>query len=242
MKKKKTVNQLITERMIERIQSTGLLPWKQPWATPNHIPRNLISQKNYRGINAFLLHSLGYLSPCWLTMKQANTVGGNVRKGEKATPVVFWKFVERDELQDGTRKPYALLRYYNVFNVEQCDGIPENKLPDLPEPRTVSTLDIAEQILEAMPQKPVIHHRGSRAFYTPLTDEIQIPKQQQFNGDPQYYATLFHELTHATGHEKRLARKEIMKLTMHGDHDYSNEELVAEMGAAFLCGHCGILP
>jgi len=240
--KRKDINQLITDRIIERIESTGLLPWKQPWASPNHVPKNLISQKNYRGINAFLLHSLGYANPCWLTMKQANTLGGKVRKGEKATPVVFWKFVERDELQDGTRKPYALLRYYNVFNAEQCDGIPENKLPALPVPRSLSMLPVAEEIIAAMPSRPVIRHQGTRAFYAPLIDEIHIPKQKQFNSDSGYYATLFHELIHSTGHEKRLARKEITKLTMPREPDYSREELVAELGAAFLCGHCGVLP
>ncbi len=240
--KKKTVNQLITDRIIERIESSGTLPWKQPWAMPEHVPHNLLSKKNYRGINAFLLHSLGYINPCWLTMKQANTIGAKVRKGEKATPVVFWKFMKREKQEDGTDKPYVILRYYNVFNAEQCDGIPSKRLPELPESRETSNLVTAEKLIRNMPQRPVIHHRGSRAFYTPLTDEIQLPKQQQFTGDASYYVTLFHELVHATGHEKRLGRKEITKLTLRGDHDYSKEELVAEMGAAFLCGHCGILP
>ena len=238
---KKTVNQMITERIIERIESTGTLPWKKPWKTSNQIPHNLISHKAYRGINAFLLHALGYTSPCWLTMRQTNGLGGKVRRGEKATPVVFWKFIERDEL-DGTSKPYALLRYYNVFNTEQCDGLPEKKLPEIAEERSIERVDVAEEIIREMTHKPEILHKGSRAFYRPATDTVQVPRQEVFNGDAEYYATLFHELVHSTGHESRLARKEMLKVVARGDHDYSNEELVAEMGAAFLCGHCGILP
>jgi antirestriction protein ArdC len=241
---RKDINQMITDRIIERIKTTGLLPWKKPWKSPNEVPRSLITHKPYRGINAFLLHAMGYVSPCWLTMNQVNALGGKIRKGEHACPVVFWKFF--DEVADvpdtpGPAKRYALLRYYSVFNTEQCEGLPVNKLPVIGAAEPFCRLDEAERLVQEMPDRPDIRHDSRRASYNPLGDLVRVPPRHLFTHAAGYYEALFHELTHSTGHSKRLNRKGLMEMQAFGSDAYSQEELVAEMGSAFLCGHCGIL-
>ncbi len=239
------INEMITQRMIERIQATGAIPWHKPWASQQARPQNLISRKPYRGVNAFLLHMMGYAQPFFLTMKQVNELGGRVRKGEKAVPVIFWKMVEHkaEEVSEEGQKAYIVLRYYQVFNVAQCDGIPEGKVPQLEAPdRETNPIAEAEQLVAGMPNRPEIKYGRSYAAYSPLGDEVRMPAPELFLSDEAFYSTLFHELTHSTGHQSRLARKGITDLNRFGSHEYSKEELVAEMGASFLCGHCGILP
>ena len=236
------INEMITERMIERIQTTGELPWHKPWVSQDARPQNLISRKPYRGVNTFLLHMMGYAQPFFLTMKQVNGLGGHVRKGEKSMPVIFWKFVDADK-KDPESKSYAILRYYHVFNVAQCDGIPEGKVPELETPdREINPITDAEKLVADMPNRPEIKYGRSYAAYSPLGDEVRMPSPEMFLSDEAFYSTLFHELTHSTGHKSRLARKGITEVNRFRSHEYSKEELVAEMGAAFLCGHCGILP
>lgn len=236
------INEMITERMIERIQATGELPWHKPWVSQDARPQNLISRKPYRGVNAFLLHIMGYAQPFFLTMKQVNGLGGRVRKGEKSIPVIFWKFVEADK-DDPESKGYAVLRYYLVFNIAQCDGIPEKKIPQLELPdREIHSIADAEQLVADMPNRPEIKYGRSYAAYSPLGDEVRLPNPEMFLTDEAFYSTLFHELVHSTGHKSRLARKGIVEVNRFRSHEYSKEELVAEMGATFLCGHCGILP
>lgn len=245
MNTKNKINEMITQRMIERIQATGSLPWRKPWVSSGARPQNLFSRKPYRGVNAFLLHMMGYAQPFFLTMKQANELGGRIRKGEKAVPVVFWKMVEHDaeKRPDEEQKSYVVLRYYHVFNVAQCDGLPEDKIPKLETPdREVNPIEAAELLVADMPNRPELKYGRSYAAYSPLGDEVRMPSPEMFLSDEAFYSTLFHELVHSTGHSSRLARKGVTDLNRFGSHEYSKEELVAEMGAAFLCGHCGILP
>lgn len=172
---------------------------------------------------------------------------GGVRKGEKGFPVVFWKRLPKTDKATGKPvlnskgKPEMVLflRYYTVFNLEQCEGIKWEK----PAASVVPFEPLAEaaRIVAEMPDAPEIRHGGARACYAPALDLVQMPKQETFNGAPEYYNTLFHELTHATGHAKRLDRKGITEIAAFGSDTYSREELVAEMGAAFLSGHAGIL-
>jgi antirestriction protein ArdC len=241
---RKDINRMITDRIIERIKTTGTLPWKKPWKSPEEAPRNRITRKPYRGVNAFLLHAMGYASPCWLTMNQVNALGGKVRRGEHACPVVFWKFF--DEVADSPAstepdKRYALLRYYRVFNTEQCEGLPANRLSVTATQETFSRLDEAKRLVQEMPDPPEIRHDSRRAGYSPLQDRIRMPPRACFTNEAGYYEALFHELTHSTGHSKRLNRKGLMDRQPFGSDAYSQEELVAEMGSAFLCGQCGIL-
>jgi antirestriction protein ArdC len=206
----------------------------------------LVSKKEYRGVNLFLLSCSPYGSPYWLTFKQAQERGCHIRKGEKATMVVFWKMLDRfgvgeaDEAEvDGgehTRNgKIPLLRYYNVFNWCQTEGIPE---PPKQEVVNIFTpIEKAEQIVEGMPLRPEILHGGNVASYSVRWDRIKMPEKHTFNSSEEYYCTLLHELSHATGHEKRLARKSLTEVAGFGSHEYSKEELVAEMSAAFLCWH-----
>jgi len=235
------VYQLVTDRIIEKLES-GCVPWKMPWSSD--APKNLISGKSYRGINVFMLGSLGYMSPYWLTFKQAQSLGGSVTKGEKGTPVVFWKTwktMETDpDSQKTEKKSRFVLRYYSVFNIEQC-ALPAEEIPQ--EDPTIQHFDPipnCERVVKQWIDKPEIQHNGARACYSPELDYVNIPAPELFDTSQAYYTTLFHEFTHSTGHQSRLDRKGITEPIGFGSNSYSKEELVAEMGAAFLSGHCGI--
>jgi antirestriction protein ArdC len=241
------VYRIITERVLALLEQ-GTIPWQKPWSTSagDCLPRNLASRKPYRGVNVFLLHAMGYGNPYWLTFKQAQALGGNVRKGERATPVVFWKWLDVDE-HDAQGKPQKervpMLRYYSVFNATQCDGIP-TPLPEGAR-REHTPIETAERIVASMPKRPAIAHGGDRASYSPAFDRVSMPQAETFSTAQHYYSVLFHELTHSTGHESRLNRKGVAgsdgEWSAFGSTPYAKEELVAEMGAAFLCGQAGIV-
>jgi antirestriction protein ArdC len=228
------VYSIVTEQILKQLES-GVAPWHRPWST--HIPKNLVSGRGYRGINVFLLASNGYGSPYWLTYKQATERGGHVRKGEHGSKVVFWKIGTREvENADGEtdERKSILLRYYTVFNVEQCEGIASpNAGP------AVNPIEECERIVGQMPNLPAMEQDG-RAWYRPSTDTVGMPSRTAFNTSEEYYSTLFHELTHSTGHSNRVGRDGIEKLNTFGSESYSKEELIAEMGAAMLCGVAGI--
>jgi antirestriction protein ArdC len=229
-----SVYSIVTEQILKQLES-GVAPWQRPWKT--QVPKNLASGRGYRGINVFLLSSSGYGSPYWLTYKQATERGGHVRKGEHGTKVVFWKIGTRDvENADGetNEKTSVLLRYYTVFNVEQCEGI---AAPDAE--RVVNPIEECDRIVRQMPNPPPMEQDG-RAWYRPSTDTVGMPSRNAFNSAEEFYSTLFHELTHSTGHTKRIGRDGIEKLNTFGSESYSKEELIAEMGAAMLCGVAGI--
>lgn len=232
---KKDVYQIVTDRIIQLLES-GTVPWHRPWKGGNDAPRNLITRKPYRGINFFLLSAAGFVSPFWLTFRQIEMRGGRVRKGEKSFPVVFWKIFEEDD--NGEKKKIPFLRYHRVFNVAQCEGIETPVSPGLP--KKFNPIERCEQVVAEMPKCPVIEHGLGRACYWPTLDRINMPEARLFESSEAYYSTLFHELTHSTGHVFRLNRKEITDPIRFGSDPYSREELVAEMGATFLCGQCEI--
>lgn len=238
--------QVITDRIAGLLEQT-VVPWQKPWHGGEMVPKNLISKKEYRGVNVFLLHAMMYESPFWLTFNQAKELGGHVKKGERACPVVFWKWIEVEALGEPTgRKTVPFLRYYNVFNVSQCDDIPKDKTPSLSgKQREHSPIEEAQRIVAAMPKRPEIRHGGDRACYWPSLDRVDIPKPETFRTGQDYYSVLFHELTHSTGHESRLNRKGVTgtdgQWSAFGSAPYAREELVAEMGAAFLAGHAGVV-
>ena len=240
------VYEIITEQIIKRLEA-GTVPWHCPWGGRNSMPRNAVSQAEYRGINSFILHQLrlngGYESRYWLTFKQAKDRGGHVRKGEKSTPVIFWKWYDREEKNNSgepTKQRLPVLRYYSVFNADQCEGVTVPK--DNSESHEWEPLTACEQIVERMPDCPEIREGGVVAGYVPAEDVVRMPLRSRFPSAEGFYASLFHELTHATGHETRLNRRPSTDTRTFGDDAYSREELVAEMGAAFLCGHAGITP
>lgn len=235
------VYEIVTDRIVKSLES-GVVPWRTPWHTS--APKNLNSKKAYRGVNVFLLGAMRYTTPWWLTYKQATAMGGQVRKGEHGAPVVFWKVYDNKPGEqytaDGKRKPKRfVLRYYTVFNVSQCDGI---EAPVENEVRPFTPLEAAERIVTKYIGKgPRVEHGGDRAAYMPGADVIHMPPREAFHSPEAYYSTRFHEMVHSTGHPDRLNRDGIAKFDGFATHNYSFEELVAECGAAFLCGEAGIL-
>jgi len=236
------VEEIITARIIEKLEA-GTVPWHRPWSGAD-MPKNLISKKEYRGINVFILSAMGFGSPYWISFKQAQELGGNVRKGEKGCPVVFWKWLESAETDENGQQRKAshpILRYYTVFNVLQIDGIDETKIPALAQKYNErERITVCENVVDNMPKRPEIIFDYAGAFFRPATDTVNMPKIETFDSSEEYYSTLFHELTHSTGHETRLNRRGSDVPRHFGDKEYSKEELIAEMGAAFLCGHCQI--
>jgi antirestriction protein ArdC len=233
---KNKVYERITERIITLL-TQGTVPWHKPWKARTGLPRNLVSQKPYRGINVFLLLAMSYESPLWLTFRQTSQLGGAVRKGEKACPVVFWKQLKIEDKESGETERIPLLRYYHVFNAAQCDGL---KLTSAPVETNGNGISKPEEIVANMPQPPTVKHGMTRAYYSPPDDCVGLPARERFDTGESYYATLFHELVHATGHEIRLKRATLTESAGFGSNPYCKEELIAEMGAAFLCGQAEI--
>jgi len=228
----------ITGQIITLLEQ-GTVPWHKPWKASTGWPRNLVTNKPYRGINLLLLHCMSYESPFWLTCRQANMLGGTVRKGEKACPVVFWKRLKVEEKEASEKRQIPLLRYYHVFNLAQCEGI-KNGHSTAPNGAEPVLSPKPENIVANMPQRPPIKDGFTRAFYSLREDCIGMPERARFEGSEQYCATLFHELVHATGHETRLNRSTLTDQSGFGSDPYCKEELIAEIGAAFLCGHAEI--
>ena len=237
---KKSVYEIITEEILD-IMGQGIIPWRKPWSAQG-AHRNFISGAQYRGVNVFLLSCSCYSSPWWITYNQAKKKGGSVRKGEKGRRVVFWKWlVNRSEnpvTGEIEEKKVPMLRYYTVFNLEQVEGI---EAPEDPEKEIINPIEAAEDIVSGMPSPPA-RQTGDKAAYFPALDKITIPNIQDFLSSEEFYSTLFHELAHSTGHHSRLNRNGITGENFFGSHNYSKEELVAEMTAAFLCGEANILP
>jgi len=236
------VYEIITTKIIEQLEA-GVVPWCKPWSAKP--PANLLSQKEYRGLNTFLLGSQGYASRYWLTFNQAKKLGGYIRKGEKSSLVVFWNIgeertiVNRETGAERKSKP-ILLRYYSVFNLTQTEGIAEKLGLDKQTP-VVPSISDCEAIVSRMPNPPA-REQSARAFYRPANDSVGMPARELFSSPEAFYATLFHELTHSTGHTSRIGREGIEQLNTFGSESYSREELIAEMGAAMLCGVTGISP
>jgi antirestriction protein ArdC len=240
-----TVPRLVTERMIAALRR-GTVPWHKPWQAGAGRPRSMSTGQPYRGVNVFLLGMTaaeeGYGSPFWGTYRQIGDLGGQVRKGEQSTLVVFWKRVQiehRDpQTGDPTIKQLPVLRYYRVFNAAQADHLPERCYPapgehtEIAEPQAV-----LDGYLAGGPK--LVHAAGDRADYHPATDTIRLPPRAQFRTAEGYYATAFHEAGHSTGHPARLNRPGIAAFDHFGSERYAREELVAQMTSAILCAQTG---
>lgn len=227
----------VTETIIAALEEGNVI-WQKPWKSLK--PCNAITGKPYRGINPFLLHlgGMNYSDHRWVTYKQALELGGNVKKGEKGTWIVFSSpTIKKNDAGEVTGK-YWLMRAYTVFNVEQCENLA--KLPVLEDNnKELGTDDTAEALWNQYLDKPEVLW-GSEAFYVPSQDKITMPRRETFVDNAHFYATLFHEGAHSTGHSTRLNRKGITEATGFGSDSYSLEELVAEFTAAFLCAEAGL--
>lgn len=241
---KKTPYEIITEQILSQLEA-GNVPWKKPWNVTKYkhrFPTNIVSKKGYRGINHFVLSFSEHTSPYWLTFNQCKKLDGKIKKGSRGVPVVFWKMIETKN-EDGEEIKIPFMRYYIVFNTDQTEGLDE-KLQKLitenADEIEFNPIDRCEEIVKGYKDKPEIKHEGERAFYNQSKDLVNLPKPEKFKSPEEYYATLFHELAHSTKHKNRLNRNK-KGFECFGDADeYSKEELVAEMTAAFLCAEAGI--
>jgi len=248
------VYETVTERILERIES-GVVPWQSPSIVRVGFPRNFSSGKLYSGINVFLLASQGFQSPFFLTFIQARELGGHVRQGEKGSPIIkvgTWKKRDTEPAaasddRDGESLPRRFLKLYTVFNSCQIDGIAFPEPPRCEAFTETAMADNARRIVAEMPAPPVIHEgRMSCPHYVPDTDTVEMPSRQTFRAESRFFKTLFHELAHSTGHASRLNRPSLVDNPGHhavrsDTKTYCLDELVAEMAAAFLGAHAGII-
>lgn len=223
------VYESVTDRIVAALEE-GVVPWRQPWVGGG--PVNVRTGRPYRGVNTFLLGISKYGDPRWGTYKAIREVGGNVRKGEKATWIVLWKPVKKRAETEDEQGSYLLLRQYAVFNAEQADGLPAFVTEYEHEP-----IERAQMVVAGYVPGPAVLYGGGAASYSPAKDLVRCPDLGQFTTPEAFYSTLYHELVHSTGHEKRLNR---LEPALFGTDPYAREELVAEMGAAMLCGVAGI--
>ena len=240
--------EIVTARIIAALES-GKAPWRKPW-TAYGFPSNYFRHHTYQGINALVLNFTEYEHPFFATLHQVNEHGGSIRKGAKAEQVYFFKYLYFD--RDGQKvsaldykalreighhgKCKRFLQYFNVFNVADFEGIEVR----LPEPPPGDGCERAAALLQNLPEQPhLIRTVKDRAFYSAVTDRINMPYERQFVSMEEYYCTFFHELTHWTGHPHRLSRFSCLPERI-GTEPYAKEELVAEIGAAFLCARTGI--
>lgn len=234
------VYQMVTDRIISSLEG-GKIPWRKPWNASAGVPRNYISGHVYQSINAFLLSMLDFEYPLFLTYKQASAAGGQVRKGEKGMMVVYFSNYVKENKQAGEKDCFPVLRYSTVFNIAQVDGI-DWKLPEL-KTREHEPVAEAERICTNYMQNldgPTLYFKGEQALYRKSVDEVLMPAPETFNTVEGYYATMFHELAHSTGHMRRLNRPELVENAGFGSTTYAKEELTAEMAAAFLSAAAGL--
>jgi antirestriction protein ArdC len=239
------VEEIITDRIVKLLEA-GMAPWHRPWTVRGIAPTNAVSKQEYHGINVLMLASASYQSPYWLTFNQAKDAKGTVKKGEHGSIVVFAKRATKEietDSGDVEERSYTVLRYYTVFNVEQTDGCKFN-LPEPPKLNEHDKIDRCEAVYANMLNRPELRSdsptRKFQAYYSQTLDYVNVPDLTCFDKAEGYYSVIFHELTHSTGHASRLNRETLTQAVKFGDTNYSKEELVAEMGAAFLAGLTGI--
>lgn len=248
---KQDIYEQVTDRIITQLEQ-GVVPWKSPYFSKVGFPRNFASNRAYQGINVFLLGSLRFTSPYFLTFIQAKELGGHVRKGERGSLVVKYGTYTKHEdeapaQEDESGETRRFLKAYTVFHASQIEGIKFPQPESLPELSITEKTARAREIVAAMPNAPAIHEGNAVPCYRPKTDNVHMPERCFFDSEEAYYSTLFHELAHSTGHASRLARKSLLEnkgIDSAGDTArkvYAEEELVAEMGASFLNAHAGIM-
>lgn len=231
----------IAARFVEALNN-GTVPWRKPWSGTLGRPRNGSSNRPYRGVNAFVLGMVqsirGYPTGQWFTYNNAKNLGGNVRTGEKGTAAILWKFLKKTDAKTGKDVTIPMCRSFTVFNHAQCDGLPVVEV----EASDVAPIVAAQAIVDGMANAPtIVVAESDAAFYSPASDRVTVPLLSQFSNGASYYAVMFHEMAHATGHESRLKRDGVMAGKGFGSDSYSEEELIAEMTSAFLCAEAGIL-
>jgi antirestriction protein ArdC len=233
----KETTDAIVAAIEEAIEKGEPLPWQKSWtgADGGVMPVSGATGKRYKGVNVLRLWAAGYGDSRWYTYKGAQKAGGNVRKGEKSTPIVYFSFIEKKDEKTGKEEKIPILRAFAGFNREQCEWEQEEAKPPA-EPVAVERADNLELLLATGIE---VRHGGGRACYNHVNDFIKMPKLESFKTQDDYWAVMWHEVTHATGHPLRLDRTFGKRF---GDNAYAFEELVAELGAAFICAELGVTP
>ncbi|MBC6612427.1 DUF1738 domain-containing protein [Hymenobacter sp. BT507] len=235
------VYQLVTDRLLAALEA-GVIPWRKPWNHQYGLPRNYVSNRAYSGINAFLLHIANDGLPFFVTFRQARALGGYIRKGAKGLPVIYYHTLVKEDPETGEQQRLPFIKHYIVFNITDVEGV-NLALPPASATMQHAPLTAGEAIVSGWANRPLLCLGARNASYSPLLDCVRLPLLKHFHSAEEYYATLFHELTHATGHPKRLHRPDLEEaLRPNGQAGYAREELTAEMGAAFLCAHAGFDP
>ena len=227
----------VTQRIVDQLE-TGTIPWHKPWSGGNACAISHVTGKPYSLLNHMLL---GGRTGEYLTFKQCSDEGGSIKKGEKASMIVFWKILEDTDQETGEIIKTPFLRYYRVFHIDQCEGIaPRFDKQGDPGSQLKPDEKADGIITEYVKRSGVKFHceHSARAFYSPAMDAITIPMLRQFRELPEFYSTAFHEMTHSTGHQSRLNR--LTQNAAFGGDEYSKEELVAELGSSFLLNYTGI--
>ena len=225
----------VTDRIIEQMEQ-GIIPWQKPWIASGKAISHATG-KPYSLLNQMLLQRPGE----YITFKQCVEAGGRIKKGEKSSLVCFWKWITQEDEETGETKEVPFLRYFNVFHLDQCEGIRAKYTNETTFPEGADIVETAQEIIYDYLEREGVkltHTEGDRAFYRPSTDEVVLPLRKQFVSTAEFYGTVFHELTHSTGHPSRLNR--LTSAAFFGTEDYSKEELVAEIGAAALVNHCDL--
>jgi len=251
MEARKNVYQMVTDRIVEMMQN-GLIPWQKPWHGPKGkestegMAISYVTRRAYSVINQWLLGEPGE----YLTFKQIQEHGGQIIKGEKSRIVVFFtkcEYVKKDEETGEERiATYPLLKYYNVWHINQTTGIESKLTADATEPEPATVTDAtADGIIEGYLMREASlkfynNKPSNRAYYSPSEDKVVVPMPEQYDVLAEYYSTTFHELVHSTLKASRCDREAENKDSFFGNHEYSREELVAEMGAAMLCSVSGV--
>ena len=231
------IYQTITDRIIEQLKN-GHIPWIRTWKGVNTGAFNRVSKQPYSLLNQMLLKHNGE----YASFKQWTELGGHIRKGEKSEIVVYWNIIDKEVTnKDGEKevKHIPLLKYYNVFHISQVDGVEplEKPLSD------IQPIESAEKVINDYVNREGINYRetvSNKAYYSPLMDAVVVPSKKQYTNINDFYATAFHELTHSTGHNTRLARISTTNIAAFGSHEYSKEELIAEIGSASLLNLLGL--
>ena len=230
------VYSMVAQRIISELEK-GIIPWHKPWSTTAGAISHCTG-KPYSLLNQMLL---GGQCGEYLTFQQAQKEGGHVRKGEKGSIIVFYKFLTSIDEETGEVTEIPYLKYITVFHTSQCEGIQPRFIASQPELHPIAAHEAAEAIIKdyvARSGVHLMHCSGNRAFYRPATDEVVLPLREQFSTSPEYYSTAFHELVHSTGHPSRLNR--LTQNASFGSDVYSKEELCAELGASYLVHHIGL--
>lgn len=230
------VYDIITGQILEKIKD-GVIPWRHPWTAG--VPKNAVSGNQYNGFNIFRLGFEDYINPNWATFRQVGDLGGRVAKGEKSTVVIFWRLNKYIEEKTEEEKVIPMLRYYRVFNIEQTDLTDDDRFVITKNDNP--SIQACEDIMTGYKNCPeIVNKEDARAYFDFRNDIINMPKQDLFDSSEDYYSVLFHESTHSTGHHTRLERREKNAIVIKKQPEYWFEEIIAELGAAYLGGHAGI--